>query len=145
MNWLGRRRLLVGCTAALLRVSTLFAFAADPASTYGNVLVALQSEKVVKVLVDLKRCSSPGSGKAGPPVKGGLVINAFNIVPGKGILFSDVHQSLDSAGKPVTEYIRYDFSEDDKLTFILTRLSAGGLSKDDVLVCTVPDGARFVW
>jgi hypothetical protein len=74
-----------------------------------------------------------------------LVINAFNVVPGKGIYFSDIHQTLDSAGKPVTEYIRYDFGEDNKLTLAVTRLSANGPSREDVLVCMVPAGARFVW
>jgi VirK protein len=147
MNLFFRTRypLIVAGIVALLAISTAAAFAADPVSSYREVLAALRSEKVVKVLVDLDHCSSAGSGKAGPPVEGGLVINAFNVVPGKGILFSDTHQTLDPAGKPITEYMRYDFSEDNKLTLTVTRLSANGPSREDVLVCAVPAGARFVW
>jgi len=121
------------------------AFAADPISGYGDVLAALQSEKVVKVLVDLDRCGTAGTGKAGPPVKAGLVINAFNVVPGKGILFSDIHQTLDSSEKPITEYIRYDFGKDSELTLTITQLPADGPSSRDVFVCNVPVAARFVW
>ena len=142
---LSRHRLVVRGIVVLLCINTTSAFAAGPVSDYGNVLVALRSAKIVKVLVDLNRCSSASTGKAGPPVAGGLVINAFNVVPGKGILFSDVHQILDPLGKPVTEYIRYDFSEDNELVLAVTRLSANGPSREDVLVCTVPAGARFVW
>jgi hypothetical protein len=120
------------------------ALAADPVSSYRDVLAALQSEKVVKVVSDLNRCTT-ADGKAGPPVQGGLVINGFNVVPARGILFSDVHLTLDPAGRPLTEYIRYDFGEDNKLTLTVTRLSADGTAKEDIFVCAVPAAARFVW
>ena len=110
----------IGGIVALLCLSMASAFAADPISGYGDSLAALQSEKVVKVLVDLDRCGTAGTGKSDPPVKGGLAINAFNVVPGKGILFSDMHPTLNSSEKPVTEYIRYDFSEDNKRTLTVT-------------------------
>jgi len=106
---LSRYYFSIGSIVALLCLSTASAFAADPISGYGDVLAALQSAKNVKVLVDRDRCSTVGTGKAGPPGKGDLVINAFNVVPGKGILFSDIHPTLDSSVKPVAEYIRYDF------------------------------------
>src|SRR5690349_2381810 len=91
----------IGGIVALLCSSTASAFAADPISSYGDVLAVLRSAKVVKVLVDLDCCSTVGSGKSGPPVKGGFVINAFNVVPGKGILFSDTHQSLFDCGRGI--------------------------------------------
>src|ERR1700761_131819 len=120
-------------------------YAADPASTFSKVLAALQTTDTVKVIVDLQRCHLHDGGAEGPPVLGGLVINAFNVVPGKGILFSDVHDTLDASGKPVTAYIRYDLAEDDELTLTVTRIPAEGKRTEYSLVCPVPDGARFLW
>jgi hypothetical protein len=121
------------------------AAAAGTRSTYSVVLEALQSAKTVKVIVDLHRCNLRDGGKAGPAVLGGLVINAFNVVPNKGILFSDVHHTLDSLGKPVTSYIRYDLTEDGDLTLTVTRLPENGARTDDAFLCPVPGGAKFVW
>jgi hypothetical protein len=133
----------VGIILGLLASNS--AGAADAPSNYGDVLLALQSAKTVKVVVDLHQCSQLGGSKAGPSVLGGLVINAFNVVPNKGILFSDVHHTLDSQGIPVTAYIRYDLAESGELTLTVTRLSENGTRKEDVYVCPVPGGAKFVW
>ena len=83
---------LLGIILGLLASNS--AMAGNARSNYGDVLLALQSAKTVKVVVDLHQCSLLGSSEAGPSVLGGLVINAFNVVPNKGILFSDVHHTL---------------------------------------------------
>jgi hypothetical protein len=121
------------------------AFAEAQVPTYQDVLDALQSGKVVKVLTDLERCVAPESGKAGPRIQGGLQINAFIVVPEKGIFFSDLHQTLDVSGQPLTEYIRYNLGMDGNLTLTVTRQTAAGLVKQDPLVCRLTAGARFVW
>jgi len=121
-----------------------YAYAAGPTSTFSSVLEALRSANTVKVIVDLQHCHLP-DGRAGPQILGGLVINAFNVVPAKGILFSDVHDTLDPSGKPVTAYIRYDFAEDGDLTLTVTRIPADGKRTEDSFLCPVPGGATFVW
>jgi hypothetical protein len=114
-------------------------------SAYNDVLEALQSTKTVKVIVDLHRCNLVDGNKAGPPVLGGLVINAFNVVPKRGILFSDVHHTLDSQGNSVTAYIRYDLAPNNELTLTVTRLTVDGKRKEDFFLCPVPGGAKFIW
>jgi hypothetical protein len=118
---------------------------ANTNSVYNDVLGALQSAKTVKVIVDLHECKLKDGNKSGPTVLGGLVINAFNVVPNKGILFSDVHHTLDSLGKSVTAYIRYDLTQNNELTLTVTRLSEGGARKEDIFLCPVPGGAKFIW
>ncbi len=117
---------------------------ASARSVYNDVLEALQSSKTVKVIVDLRECDVLG-GNRGRAVLGGLVINAFNVVPNKGILFADVHHTLDSLGNPTTAYIRYDLAENDELTPTVTRLAMNGTRKEDAFVCPVPGGAKFIW
>jgi VirK protein len=126
-------------------IATSSAAVADSIPKYGDVLEALEGARVVKVMVDLHACHLPRGNVPGPDVVGGLTIDAFNEVPGKGILFSDVHQTLDAQGKPTTAYIRYDLTETDKLTVTVTRFSANGTRKEDTFVCPVPGGARFAW
>lgn len=116
----------------------------SPMPAYRDVLGALQSGKAVKVLTDLDHCAT-AAGKAGATVQSGLQISAFMVVPDKGIFFSDVHPTLDGAGQPVTEYIRYNLRMDGNLTLAVTRQTAAGTVKQDPLVCPVPAGARFVW
>jgi VirK protein len=118
---------------------------ANAGLAYNDVLGALQSARTVKVVVDLHQCKLKGGNKPGPAVLGGLVINALNVVPHKGILFSDVHHTLDSSGKPVTAYIRYDLTQNNELTLTVTRLSEGSPRKEDIFLCPVPGGAKFIW
>jgi hypothetical protein len=118
---------------------------AVPATTYDGVLAALQSGKEVTVLTDLSRCTAEGTDKAGPPVEGGLVIHAFMVVPGRGIMFEDVHPMLNPSGKPVTEYITYDLAPDGTLSLAVARATAAGVVNRPTMVCKLPTGARFVW
>jgi hypothetical protein len=111
---------------------------------YRDVLGALQGGKTVKVLADLDHCAT-AAGRAGSVVQSGLQISAFMVVPDKGIFFSDVHPTMDGAGQPVTEYIRYNLRMDGNLTLAITRQTTAGVVKQDPLVCPVPAGARFVW
>jgi VirK protein len=139
---------LITCAAGILIVLSSMAAPARAASatmTFNDVLAALQSGKTVKVLTNLSQCSTADTKKPGPPIQGGLQINSFMVVPGKGVLFSDVHQALDASEKPVTEYIRYTLGLDSKVTLAVTRLTAAGAVKQDPLVCGLSGGATFVW
>ena len=139
---------LIACAACTLSVLSAIAAPTRAASTtmkFDDVLAALQSGKTVKVLTNLSQCSTADTKKPGPPVQGGLQINSFMVVPGKGILFSDVHQALDVSEKPVTEYIRYTLGLDNRVTVAVTRLTAAGPVEQDPLVCGLSSGATFVW
>jgi VirK protein len=139
---------LITCAAGTLIVLSAMAAPARAASanmTYNDVLAALQSGKTVKILTNLSQCSTADTKRPGPPLQGGLQINAFMILPGKGILFSDVHHGLDASEKPVTEYIRYTLGLGSKVTVDVTRLTAAGAVKQDPLVCGLSGGATFVW
>ena len=118
---------------------------AESGESYADVLTALQGGKPVTLILDLGSCAVAGTGKSGPPLKGGLQIKAFMITPAKGLLFSDVHQTLDGADQPVTEYIRYNLGNDGQLTLAVTRQTTAGMTKQDTLVCQLSVGAKFFW
>jgi hypothetical protein len=119
--------------------------AATEVSTYADVLSALQSGRSVTVLTDLSRCSDPETGKAGPALQGGLRIQAFLVVAEKGLVFADVHQTLDPSDQPVTEYIRYNLKPDGQMTLNVRRQTTAGMVKQPPLVCELSAGVRFVW
>ena len=119
---------------------------AEPApSQYTDVVNALQTTRSVRVLTDLGQCANESEGKPGPSLQGGLSINAFVVVPGRGLFFSDVHQTLDEDNQPVTEYIRYNLMTDDRLRVSMTRIVNSAVVRHDMIVCQIPLGARFVW
>ena len=119
---------------------------AEPASSqYTDVVNALQTIKPVRLLTDLAQCANESAGKPGPSLQGGLAINTFVVVPGRGLFFSDVHQTMDEENQPVTEYIRYNLMTDDRLRVSLTRIVNSAVARQDMIVCQIPLGARFVW
>ena len=119
---------------------------AEPAaSQYTDVVNALQTTRPVRLLTDLGQCANEGAGKPGPSLQGGLSINTFVVVPGRGLFFSDVHQTLDEENQPVTEFIRYNLMTDDRLRVSMTRIVNSAVAKQDVIVCQIPLGARFIW
>jgi hypothetical protein len=120
--------------------------ARTPAATnYAAIANALTQGKGVEITTKLQRCTSPG-GVVGPDVVGGLHVNAFQIVPGQGIAFSDTHQTLDSQNASVTEFIRYTVTPDGATTVATTTLSAAGQVESTVqLDCRIGKGAYFHW
>jgi hypothetical protein len=56
-----------------------------------------------------------------------------------------VHQTLDRAGKSVTEYIRYNLSTDGKTTINVARQAGGEIVQQDEFVCQSPAGVKFIW
>jgi len=119
---------------------------AEPApSQYTDVVNALQTTRPVRLLTDLGQCANESEGKPGPALQGGLSINTFVVVPGRGLFFSDVHQTLDEDNQPVTEYVRYNLMPDDRLRVLLTRIVNSAVAKQDALVCQIPRGAWFIW
>jgi VirK protein len=119
---------------------------AEPASSqYTDVVNALQTTKPVRLLTDLGQCRNESAGQPSPSLQGGLTINTFIVLPGRGLFFSDVHQTLDEENQPVTEYVRYNLMTDDRLRVSLTRIVNSAAAQDDTIVCQIPLGARFVW
>jgi hypothetical protein len=139
----GRMMVCAACILGGVNAMITSTAAAEP-MTFDAVLAALQSGKTVKLLIDLSQCNT-ADNKPGPPVQGGLQVNAFVVVPGKRISFSDTHQTLDASGQFVTEFIRYRLDQDNKVTVAVTRQTAAGIVTQDPLVCGLSAGARFVW
>jgi hypothetical protein len=121
------------------------ALAESPGPAYEAVLDALQSGRTVRVLTSPSRCIDDRSGKPGAVALDGLQINAFSIVPNRGIFFFDTQEVLDDAGQPVTQFVRYNLDLDDQLAITVVRKTAAGVTRQDPLICQVPIGARFVW
>ena len=120
--------------------------AAEPApSQYTDVVNALQTTRPVRLLTDFGECANESAGKPSPSLQGGLSINAFVVLPGRGLFFSEVHQALEEGDQPVTEYIRYNLMPDDRLRVSMTRIVNSAVAKQDSFVCQIPLGARFVW
>ena len=120
--------------------------AAEPAqSQYTDVVNALQTTRPVRLLTELDQCANESGGKPGPSFHGGLSINTFVVLPGRGLFFSDLHQTLDEGNQPVTEYIRYNLTTDDRLRVSLTRIVGSAVTTQESMVCQIPLGARFVW
>jgi hypothetical protein len=118
---------------------------AESGSGYDDVLNALQGGRTVTVLIDFSQCASLDTGKSGPSLQGGLQIRSFLVLPDNGVVFSDVHQTLDRSGQPVTEYIRYNLKANGEVTLAVTRQTASGMVKQDPLSCHISAGAQFVW
>jgi hypothetical protein len=114
-------------------------------SQYTDVVNALQTTKPVRLLSDFGQCARESERKPGPSLHGGLSINTFVVLPGRGLLFSDVHQTLDEENLPVTEYIRYNLTTDDRLRVSLTRIVNSAVTTQENIVCQIPLGAWFVW
>ncbi len=119
----------------------------EPSPKYTEVLSALQAGKNVKLILDLNHCTTADGGKPGPAVQGGLVISAFRVTAQNGISFANAHQTLDSSGHRVTEYIRHSLSHEGKLTVRASKLVADAAEavNQGEFVCELPDGAKFVW
>ncbi|KRQ16215.1 VirK family protein [Bradyrhizobium sp. DASA03076] len=146
MKFSGRRLSILLSLLLAASVSTIVK-ADGPSPKYTEVLNALQAGKDVKVILDLNRCASADGNKTGPAVQGGLTINAFRVSAPNGISFANAHQTLDSSGHPVTEYIRHSLSREGKLTVRASKLAAGSAEvvNQGEFVCELPDGAKFVW
>ena len=136
----------VGCMWLLSSLPVNGASSAEPApSQYTDVVNALQTTRPVRLLTDLDQCANESEGKPGPSLHGGLSMNTFVVLPGRGLFFSDVHQTLDEESQPVTEYIRYNLTTDDRLRVSLTRIVNSAVTKQENIVCQIPLGARFIW
>jgi hypothetical protein len=117
---------------------------AEP-SQFTDVVNALQTTRPVRLLTDFGKCANESAGQPSPSLQGGLSINAFVVLPGRGLFFSDVHQTLDEDNQPVTEYTRYNLMTDDRLRVSLTRIVNSAVTKQENIVCQIPLGAWFVW
>ena len=92
--------------AVLIGGPALAALPSKP--SYQQVLQALQRGANVHVLTKLQNCQTADTKQPGPPIEGGYTINSFIALPGKGIFFADAHQTINPAGQPDTEYVRYN-------------------------------------
>jgi hypothetical protein len=71
----------------------------------------------------------------GPPIQTGYTINGFIAVPGKGIFFADTHQTINPAGQPDTEYVRYNLLPNNQLTIAVTTVTSGTARQQPTLIC----------
>ncbi|MBB4382613.1 VirK family protein [Bradyrhizobium sp. SBR1B] len=134
---------------SLLSVASVGALARaeEPSSKYTEVLNALQAGKNVKLILDMSRCNAVEGGKPASAAQAGLVINAFRVTVQNGISFANAHQTVDSSGHAVTEYIRHSLSREGKLTVRASKLVVGTteLVNQGEFICELPDGAKFIW
>ncbi|KYH01571.1 MULTISPECIES: VirK family protein [Bradyrhizobium] len=145
MQFSGERLSILLSLLLAASVSTI-AKADEPSPKYVEVLSALQAGREVRVILDLSRCTTV-DGQLGPAVQGGLIISAFRVSAQNGISFANAHQTLDSSGHPITEYIRHSLSREGRLKVRASKLAAGAAEavNQGEFVCEVPDGAKFVW
>lgn len=145
MRFSGERLSILLSLLLAASVSTI-AKADEPSPKYVEVLSALQAGREVRVILDLSRCTTV-DGQLGPAVQGGLIISAFRVSAQNGISFANAHQTLDSSGHPITEYIRHSLSREGRLKVRASKLAAGAAEavNQGEFVCEVPDGAKFVW
>lgn len=118
---------------------------AEPPTQYRSILEAFESGKQIRVLTDLAICKTADGITAGPPVRGGLLVTAFNILPDGHIVFSDLHHFLDGANRPAEEFLRYDVNQSGNATLSVTHLVNGNFIRKDEFLCAIPDGMRFIW
>lgn len=132
---------------SLLSAASAPARADDPSPKYTEVLSALQAGKNVKLILDMTHCTNADGGKPASATQAGLVINAFRVTSQSGISFANAHQTVDSSGHAVTEYIRHSLSREGKLTVRASKLVVGTteLANQGEFICEVPDGAKFIW
>ncbi|WP_456777491.1 VirK family protein [Bradyrhizobium sp. USDA 3315] len=119
----------------------------EPSPKYTEVLNALQTGKNVKLILDMSRCTAAEGGKPASATQAGLVINAFRVTAQNGISFANAHQTVDSTGHAVTEYIRHSLSREGRLTVRASKLVVGTteLVNQGEFICDLPDGAKFIW
>lgn len=58
----------------------------------------------IHVVLDLSRCTEPGTGKAGPAIRGSLHPDAFMVLPDHGVAFSVSHFTVRPGNMPVLEF-----------------------------------------
>ncbi|MFI9381929.1 VirK family protein [Kutzneria sp. NPDC052558] len=112
---------------------------------YDDIVASLTAGKDVEITTELTQCATP-EGVAGPAVTGGLHIATYQVVQGKYIAFSDVHQSLTAQNARITEYLRYRVTPAGAVTLTDTVLDG----TDKVLAtteydCKLGKGAYFHW
>ncbi len=139
--------LILLCAVSGLVGTSPFAMGADSAPEYDGVLDALQNGQAVHALSDFSRCAASSDGQSGPTVLAGMRIDSFVLVEQLGLAFSDVYETLDADGRPVTQYIRYNIHADGKVTVRIARLANGAPEAvtQGEYVCEPPDGIRFIW
>jgi hypothetical protein len=103
--------------------------------SYQQVLQALQRGANVHVLTKLQDCQTAATKQPGPPIQTGYTINGFIAVPGKGIFFADTHQTINPAGQPDTEYVRYNLLPNNQLTIAVTTVTSGTARQQPTLIC----------
>ncbi|GAB7521613.1 VirK family protein [Paraburkholderia sp. 2C] len=105
----------------------------------------MDGHSVVSLRLEMNRCTSTESGKAGPAIRGGVSIGSFLIPEGRYIAFIDEHRTLDPKNHPVTEYVRYHVMPDNTVT-VDTAFAANGAdtaTSRGTYRCTINEGIRF--
>ena len=136
---------LTACGTPSLSASPVEVANAASSLGYNDIAAALAAGKDVEVTTELTQCTTP-QGAAGPAVTGGLHVATFQVVQGKYIAFSDMHQSLTAQNTRITEFIRYHVTPDGAVTLTTTALDAGDKVVSTMeFDCKLGKGAYFHW
>jgi hypothetical protein len=115
-------------------------------SDYSSLQKALENGREVKAKVDFSQCAVKDSSHGGPNLHGGMRIDSYIVLPDRNIAFSDVHRTLDTLNRPLTEYVRYRVSPDQTATISVTVLdgTSGAATKSDTFKCSINRGIQFI-
>ena len=94
--------------AAVFSIMPVLSYAqAVPIDNVDQIEHALMHGLSVRSTFDLSACKNDNPAQPSPPVRGGLVIDPFNILPNGVLAFANTHGTVDPAGRALTEIIRF--------------------------------------
>jgi hypothetical protein len=112
------------CAIALIGAPFLANAQAIQVDDVPGITKALMRGQAVRATFDLSKCRNTNSpNQPSPNVSGGLIVDPFNILPNGTIAFANTHFTLDPAGQPLTEIIRFRVNTDRSVNFSLTTFS----------------------
>ncbi|MGC6388871.1 VirK family protein [Ewingella sp. S1.OA.A_B6] len=82
-----------------------------------EVKVALSNGADVSMNIDLTKCKPTVSTTTPGSVQGGVKLSSFRITSDGILSFSDSHTTVDSNGKPIWQFIRYQVKPDQTVAF----------------------------
>jgi hypothetical protein len=99
---------LVVCITICVMASPVFA--QNPVNSIHDVVVAervLSAGRRLSAAIDLSQCTPDTPTTPASTVRGGLNIEAYNIMPDSSLSFSDNHFTVRSDGSPIIQFLRY--------------------------------------
>ena len=132
--------------AGIALLSTQAFAASIPVSTVQEAQTLLSRGVPVSVAVDLGRCKPADATTPPITVRGGVKIDDYQITPDGTLSFADSHASIDPAGRPVWQFLRYQAKLDQTVAFTSNLYSLPAydrLAPQAAYTCKVNDGIAF--